>query len=158
MNKSWRLVMSMVLASGCVIALHAQAPTGSQSNRNAPGKITVTGCVERADQMSASGTAATTVDSLSFVLIHATRGAAAGSRPEASGTSGTTANAEKDSTYRLDGDLSKLNPHVGHKVEVTGTLDKAGSPTAANPAPPSAENAPRLKVDTVKMLAETCAR
>jgi hypothetical protein len=158
MKKSWRLVMSMAVASGCVIALHAQAPSGTQSSRTTPGKITVTGCVERADQMTASGTAATTVDSLSFVLIHATRGGAAGSRPAASGTSGTTANADKGNMYRLDADLSKLNPHVGHKVEVTGTLDTAGAPTKVNPAPPSAENAPKLKVDTVKMLAETCAR
>jgi len=158
MKKSWRLIASMALASGFAVALHAQAPATPPNNQTTPGKITVTGCVERADQVTPTGTAATTVDSLSFVLINAAKGSAADAKPETRGTSGTAATPEQGSMYRLDADLAKLNPHVGHKVELTGTLDAAGAPTAANPAPPSAANAPRLKVDTVKMLAETCAR
>jgi hypothetical protein len=31
--------------------------------------------------------------------------------------------------YRLDADIPKLNPHVGHKVEVSGTLDAASATT-----------------------------
>jgi hypothetical protein len=158
MKRSWQLAASMALASGLVVALHAQAPASTQSKPATPEKITLTGCVERADQVTPTGTAATTVDSLSFVLINAAKGSAADAKPETRGTSGTASASEKGSMYRLDADLAKLNPHVGHKVELTGTLDTAGSPTAANPAPPSAANAPTLKVDTVKMLAETCAR
>jgi hypothetical protein len=60
--------------------------------------------------------------------------------------------------YRLDAEAAKLNPHVGHKVEVTGALDAPATPAPAIADPPSAEHAPRLKVDTVKMLSETCAR
>ena len=157
MKERLRFVMSMVLASGCVFALHAQTPTTPQSNAAPASRITLTGCVERADQMTPSGTATTTVDSQSFVLIHATKSGTTEPRSEGVGTSGA-ANTGKGSMYRLDADRSKLNPHVGHKVEVTGALDAAGNTTPATADPPSAENAPRLKVDTVKMLSETCAR
>ena len=157
MKDSWRFVMSMALASGWVFALHAQPATTPQRTDATATKITLTGCVERADQMTPTGTATTTVDSQSFVLIHATKSGTADSRSETAGTSGT-ANTGKGSMYRLDTEASKLNPHVGHKVEVTGSLDATGSATPASADPPSAENAPRLKVDTVKMLSETCAR
>jgi hypothetical protein len=157
MLMSCRIVMTTGFVFGLAIALHAQTtPTSAQTNRTIPGEITVTGCVERADQVSASVTAGTTVDSLSFVLIKATKGAAADSRT--AGTSGTKANAEIGSTYRLDADVATLNPHVGHKVEVTGTLDAGAATTAATAEPPSASNAPKLKVNRVKMVSETCAR
>ena len=143
-----------VLALGCTIAVQAQAPTSSDVNRATPGEITLTGCVERADQVAAAVTAGTTVDSLSFVLIKATKGTAADAR--AAGTSGTQASTEKDSMYRLDAEVSKLNPHVGHKVEVTGTL-VGGIDSTVKSADASA-GAPRLKVAQVKMLSETCGR
>src|SRR5215213_7345348 len=113
MLKSYRIMMSSALALGCTAMLHAQAPTSTDANRSIPGEITVTGCVERADQVGASAAAAATVDSLSFVLIHASKGTAADA-PAATGTSGTsdTKPAAKDSTYRLDGDIATLNPHV----------------------------------------------
>jgi hypothetical protein len=64
-------------------------------------------------------------------------------------------------TYRLDGDESKLSPHVGHKVEITGTLDSASSSaTSTSPAGSSstatASTGPKLKVDNVKMIATSC--
>ena len=154
MKKSWQILVGTAVASGFVIALHAETPT-NQSNRMVPAKITLTGCVERADQMNATGTAeTTTVDSLSFVLIHATTGTAADS-PK--GTTGAAPTAEKSQMYRLDAPTAKLNPHVGHKVELTGTLDPAAKDTAGR-NPESLSSAPKLTVDTVKMLAETCAR
>jgi hypothetical protein len=64
-------------------------------------------------------------------------------------------------TYRLDADDSKLTPHVGHKVEITGTLDSASS-SAASTSPAgssstaSAASGPKLKVDNVKMIATSC--
>ena len=143
-----------VLALGCTIAVQAQAPTSSDVNRATPGEITLTGCVERADQVAAAVTAGTTVDSLSFVLIKATKGTAADAR--AAGTSGTQASTEKDSMYRLDAEVSKLNPHVGHKVEVTGTL--VGAIDSTVKSADASAGAPRLKVAQVKMLSETCGR
>jgi len=58
--------------------------------------------------------------------------------------------------YRLDdAEQAKIAPHVGHKVEVTGTIDPT-SPSATAGATSTAAPAPKLKVDSVKMLASTC--
>lgn len=149
-----RLVLSIVTMFAVAVALHAQTPA-SQTSATAPGEITVTGCVERADQVAGSATAAATVDSLTFMLIHAQKGTATEAQPTA--TSGTKGDV-KGSSYRLDADVSTLNPHVGHKVEVTGTLAAPTMPSSSTAEPASPSNAPRLKVDHVKMVSETCAR
>jgi hypothetical protein len=67
-------------------------------------------------------------------------------------TSGGAAGAAKVS-YRLDGTESTLTPHVGHKVEITGTVEERPASAAAGGA-----NAPAgtLKVDSVKMVSTTC--
>jgi hypothetical protein len=117
--------------------------SGAQSN-----KITVTGCLERSKDTSAptgtSGSAAS--DTSKFVLNNITPSAAA---PGTAGTSGST--MSKASSYRLDGEDSKLTPHIGHKVEITGTVDNSASATGA-----SMSAASKLKVDSVKMVAATC--
>jgi hypothetical protein len=59
--------------------------------------------------------------------------------------------------YRLDADVSKLNPHVGHKVEVTGTVVTPAT-TSGGADPSSAANAAKVRVDRVRMLSETCGR
>jgi hypothetical protein len=59
------------------------------------------------------------------------------------------------SEYRLDGDDAKLTPHVGHKVEITGTVEQAKGATEA-PAAAAASAAPKLKVDNIKMIASSC--
>jgi len=79
------------------------------------------------------------------------------------------------SSYRLDADDSKLSPHVGHKVEVTGTLDKSMSSSTAPSgststgstasgaagtsasASGSSSTSPKLKVDSVRMIASSCS-
>ena len=155
MTLSCRILMTSGFALGLVAALNAQTPTSAQTKSTMPAEVTVTGCVERADQVSAPTAVGTTVDSLSFVLIKATKGTATDSRT--AGTSGTKASTETGSMYRLDAAVSTLNPHVGHKVEVTGTLNaSAATPVTADP--PSASNAPKLRVNNVKMISETCGR
>jgi hypothetical protein len=54
-------------------------------------------------------------------------------------------------SYALMG--GTLKPHVGHKVEVTGTLDDK-KPTMAADKPAAA--GPMLKVKSVKMISPTC--
>jgi hypothetical protein len=133
-------------------ALMAQTATSAPQPQNAtkaPEKITITGCVERADQMAAAGTVGTTTDSLHFVLINIPT--------EAVGTSGTRPGSgpSLDRGYRLDADVEKLNPHVGHKVEISGFVDEPATPTTGNA---SSVNGPMVKVQTIKMLSETCGR
>lgn len=118
-----------------------QAPTAK-----APEKITITGCIERADQMRGADTVGTTTDSMHFVLVTVPT-------TEAVGTSGS-ARPSMDKGYRLDADEKQLNPHVGHKVEISGVVDEPAATTGAA----SSINGPMVKVQSMKMLSETCGR
>jgi hypothetical protein len=107
--------------------------------------ITVEGCIQRSASATATsgatGTAGSAASETGFMLMSAAKPA---------GTSGSSASsAPIASSYRLDAADSKLSPHVGHKVEISGTLDSASSGA-------SAAAAPKLKVDNVKMIAATC--
>jgi hypothetical protein len=144
----------------CSAVLAAQTPS---SNARAAGstageRVTLIGCIERADQLTPSATTAETADSQSFVLMKAdAAGATASERTAAVGTSG-----EVGPMYRLVGKTSDLNMHVGQKVEVTGTRDMSDAANAAaqaaNATNPSALKAPRLRVESIKLMAETCPR
>jgi len=138
------LLLAALALAAQTSATSPQTPAAAK----APDKITVTGCVERADQMAGAGTSVgTTTDSLHFVLISIPN--------EPVGTSGAAApRPATDKGYRLDADVDKLNPHVGHKVEITGFID---APAATNAGATSA-NGPMVKVQTIKMLSETCGR
>ena len=142
-------MLTFWLAAAALAAQTTAATPQQQASTKAPEKITITGCVERADQVSSPGasTLGTTVDSLSFVLRDMPPSGTAG-------TTGVKGNAASDKGYRLDADVAKLNPHVGHKVEITGFVDE---PAATNGAATSV-NGPKVKVDSIKMIAETCGR
>jgi hypothetical protein len=77
-------------------------------------------------------------------------------RPAGASASSSTTIA---SSYRLEGEASKLSPHVGHKVEITGVVDPASAASggASSTAPAtSMASAPHVKVESVKMIASTC--
>ena len=140
-------MLTFWLAAALAAQTATAVPQQNPSNK-APDKITITGCVERADQLSSgANTLGTTVDSLSFVLVTV---------PPAGtvGTSGVKGSSTMEKGYRLDADVAKLNPHVGHKVEISGYVDE---PAATNGAAASA-NGPKVKVESIKMIAETCGR
>jgi hypothetical protein len=141
-----------VIAFGLTAGLLAQQPP--ETPRPTPGtsekSITVSGCVQRAAQ-SPTGTtgaagASRAMSETKFLLTNA-----AMSPPSAAGGAPSTAVA---SEYRLDADEAKLTAHVGHKVEITGVPEQPS--TATQPPAASAANAPKLKVDNVKMIAPTC--
>ena len=67
----------------------------------------------------------------------------------------------EEDMYKLDGQLETINPHVGHHVEITGTREPSATgakPPSATAVNPSAANAPTIKVMSMRMLSETCAR
>jgi hypothetical protein len=131
------------------VGLVAQTPPSSSAPQ-ASKQVTLSGCIEKAPT-EAGASAAT--ETPSFILADAAP-AAAGS---ASGTVGTSGGAKPAAKYRLDADAAKLTPHVGHKVEITGTVDDmSSSATPASGAPASNAAGPKLKVDSVKMVAATC--
>jgi hypothetical protein len=147
-----RLQSSMFAAVACALTVSVSAqttpPTGgvTQPTFGADKKITITGCLERSKESVAT--------SDRFILNNIVPNA-----PSMTGTAGTSGSekAPKASSYRLDGDDSKLSPHLGHKVEITGTVeDRPMSATGTPGASGSAPEAPKFKVETVKMIASSC--
>lgn len=142
---------TMLLPILAAAALAAQTSTTQVEPQRAtagPNHVTVVGCIERADQVIQPGTTGSTVDSLDFVLIKAADAKDAAAATGTTGTTGATAKGDLR-MYRLDAATEKLNPHVGHKVEVTGIV--SGPATADS-------TAPKLKVEEVKMVSSTCQR
>jgi hypothetical protein len=143
---AWTGLMAMAGALAGTAAL-AQQPAPNANT------VTVSGCVQRAtstsnDTSSKSGAAMTNTR---FVLASAS--ARPGTTPAPTGTSGSTAIA---SEYRLDdANSDQIAAHVGHKVEITGTIEDRG--TAATSAASAASSSPKLKVDSVKMIASSCS-
>jgi|SRR5262245_20635127 len=155
--------MGMRIWSGACVAIAlvftvgvlAQDPPRPQAPASSSTKsVTVSGCIQRvADAQSPAGTsgaagASRSANDVKFVLAKAalTPAPAAGA---------TTPSSAVASEYRLDWDEAKLTPHVGHKVEITGMVE----PPAASTQPPaaSAANSPKLKVESIKMVAATCS-
>jgi hypothetical protein len=159
-QKLWRIGAMSAIACAAAVGVAAQTADPSQSREaksTAMNTVTVTGCVQRADSMptGTSGTAgASTSVAPSFILANVT----SGSSSATIGTSGVTPSASSAtaSSYRLDADDSKLNSHVGHRVEISGTLEPASASPAGEPGAASG-SAPKLKVDSVKMIASTCS-
>src|SRR5689334_17986799 len=54
----------------------------------------------------------------------------------------------------VGGSNATLAPHVGHKVEVTGTAVPTAEAEAMKPAPPRADH--YMKITAVKMVSATC--
>jgi hypothetical protein len=132
----------------------ASQPTQRSSDSNT---VTVQGCLEKATPgptgTSGAAAGASSASSAKFVLNNAM--AASSSSSPTAGTSGSRPIA---SSYSLDGDDSKLTPHVGHKVEISGTVESArpSSPSSEPGAASSAAGGPKLKVTSVKMIASSC--
>jgi hypothetical protein len=158
-----KIFMASTFATLLCASLAAQAPTqpptadpaqrAARSSAKA-NTITVQGCVTPSvnavsatpDAVGTSGTSVSTATA--FILATAMKPA---------GTSGSSAasSAPAASAYQLDVEDSKLIPHVGHKVEISGTL-VATPPTTAAASAPGATPSPTLKVATVRMIEETC--
>jgi len=133
------------------VGLVAQTPPSSSAPQ-ASKQVTLSGCIEKAPTEAGASAATATP---AFILADAAPAAASGS---ASGTVGTSGGAKPAAKYRLDADAAKLTPHVGHKVEITGTVEEM--PSSATPpsgATASSAAGPKLKVDSVKMVAATCS-
>ena len=160
------------LACAMTVGLAAQAPSpsagGAQSGSSSDAKkVTVTGCIEKA-----SASTAASPDRNNRLNGLDGRGGYNEVRPEerdrrcvidgaTAGAAGTSGSMSTASSYRLDADDAKLTPHVGHKVEITGTVETMSSTasessTAGAASSSSSSSGPKLKVDSVKMVSATC--
>jgi hypothetical protein len=155
-SRIWSAGCAAIVLGVSVGILAQDAPAPQTASKSAAAKtITVSGCVGKAQQAPTGTSGATGASSAAkepkFVLSGASINPSG-----AAGTAGSTApSATAIATeYKLDADDAKLTPHVGHKVEITGTVQEVKSATEAPAA--STANAPTLKVDSLKMLAPSC--
>jgi len=131
-------------------------PASANAGRaTADKKVTYSGCIER---QPASAAAITGAPSMPFSLTNASPAGAGAVATSGAGASTAGAGASAAKSYRLDGSETTLTPHVGHKVEITGTLEEQRpASAAAGGAASGSANAPTLKVDSVKMVSTTCS-
>jgi len=143
---------AVFMALGVGLAAQTPAPNPAQSSSaGSPNRLMVTGCVQSAAS-GPTGTSGTVGSASGETKFHLTNVA-----PSTPGGGPSTSASPPASTYRLDADDAKLTPLVGHKVEISGTIDAASASGTPNPSAASPSgNAPKLKVDTAKMVAATC--
>lgn len=149
-----RVFAGTFVAAAFAVGLSAQTtPPQSQppmqESKDAAKAVTVTGCLKAGDSAD------------SFLLSDLKWG-----QDKAVGTSGAGTPAAPPisaTSLKLTGNPSgtKLSDHVGHQIEVSGTIadkaDKAPSATADPAARPSSSGStPSLNVRNVKMIAATC--
>ena len=148
-----RVIAGTFMATVFAVGLSAQAPAPQSQPQSQPAEskdaaknVTVTGCLKAGDTPE------------SFMLSDLKWGS-----DKAVGTAGSGAPAISATSLKLVGSPSsgKLADHVGHTIEVTGSIEKADKApsAAADPAakpPASSSSAPALNVRNVKMVAATC--
>ena len=159
-----RLLTAAVVAAICTTGLAAQSTQTAQTKdetQKVP-VLTVSGCLGNGDEPS------------TFVLTNVKWLDKASTEKSAVGTSGSDADTS-GATVRLVGTPSgvRMSEHVGHTVEITGTLvdevaprpkpetEQATQPAPQQPPqPPSQQPAPKsghtMNVRTIKMIGENC--
>jgi hypothetical protein len=172
-----RVLTGSCLAAAFAVGLAAQTPSPStppqttpqtppsaaspsSQDRDSAKAVTVTGCLKAGDSSD------------SFILSDLKWGGSKGSSTGAVGTSGSAPAAIGSATTLkiVPSGGAKLSEHVGHQVEISGTVgdsDKGSSrsaapadPSAPRPSAPagaSASSAPTFEARTVKMVSQTCS-
>jgi hypothetical protein len=163
-------MLTAVCVAVAMIGLAAQDQAASSANRDQSASrdqntITLTGCLAKGDSLGATGTTGTTppasrtTTSGQFVLNNAKMGSATSTTAAPGGTTAGAAGTS-GSSYILDGPESDFTRHVGHKVEITGTIDKSASstPPSATATAPGGSMAAKehVKVSAVKMISASC--
>jgi pilus assembly protein FimV len=129
-----------IVLTGCLRAAPSSADTaGTAGAAGTPGAAGTTGAGATATA-SATGAAA----DQKFVLMEAT----AAADPSAPAAAADAAASSAKQTYRLVANPSALSPHVGKKLELTGTIE----PSSGADAGPG----PALRVASGKIIAASC--
>lgn len=121
----------------------AQSPTtqpGSSPQRSGTGSsMTVTGCLTSPGGSSSSA-ASSSAAGAQYILTNAESGSGASSSspsatPPSSSPSASRAGSGTSYVLKAEGSSANLSEHVGHKIQVTGTLD-SGSESSTSPSSP----------------------
>jgi trimeric autotransporter adhesin len=179
----WTGTCSSIIAGAAVAAMAQTPPAQQNASPSAEQKITVTGCLKAAppagaDAAATAGTtgtaatgttgttgttgagAATDSPDAKFVLADAIASPAKADTASAPATPATTAAAASSSaaqpqTYQLIANGAALRPHVGKKLELTGTVVDQHASTSAGSTQAAAAG-PALKVEAGKVIAASC--
>lgn len=127
-----------------------QAPATSAPQSSEGSRITVAGCLEAAPSgpVGTSGSAAPAPSAATAAApAEATSGQAKLVLAKAvpSPAAADASNSATPRTYRLIANEASLNPHIGKKVELSGTVEDS-----------SAESGPTLRVEAGKVVAAAC--
>lgn len=149
-----------ITVTGCVQNISSSATSGSTQK----GYLLANAVMGTASTSSAAATPGSTEGATRPAPSPTQAGTAAGTPTGTAGTSTTPSATSPSSTsmgssYVLNGHDSELKNHVGHKVEVTGTVDAkadTGSSSSASPASTMTANT-KLNVSSVKMIAADCS-
>jgi hypothetical protein len=183
MTKSiWTGTCAAIVGLATAAAL-AQTTTTPQpgSTPSADQRITLTGCLKAAPSSPSdaptgttgstagttagtpgatgtTGTTGTTAGSADVKFILTNASVSTGDTSTTAGTPGATTTAPASSgsaqTYRLIANPAALTPHLGKKLELTGTLEKSASATETQSADAAT---PALRVEAGKVVAATCS-
>ena len=147
------------LAVPVAIGLAAQTPSPSQlRSSSAKDHVAVMGCVELAlpPAPTTGNTEVGPTDAM-FLLTNTTPR----KLDPAKAVENTDRNRLPGKTFRLEASAMTLTPHIGQRVEVTGTVENELSLKSGVAAPPSgpasAAAAPKLNVESIQMIAATCS-
>lgn len=169
------LCMAAAFLCAAAIGASAQTPTtttASTSTTTSSDKITVTGCLTGGSQSSSTTASTSTASSHTGGYVLAT--APMTGSDTTTGTSGSTTAGTTDSanmahpnvSYMLDGHDAELKNHVGHRIEVTGTVEHgmkhdmppATSTTTSGSASDRMSTASEtLKVSSIRMISADCS-
>ncbi|HEX4566776.1 MAG TPA: hypothetical protein VH138_09090, partial [Vicinamibacterales bacterium] len=161
------LLFATILAAAFSVGASAQSGTGQAGQagqagtmaQSAPGaekqakdqNVTVTGCIQTGTQSpstpagtsgSSAATGSPTSAAEQFVLANIT---------------GAPAPLSGMDRVSLSGKDSDLKKHLGHKVEITGKLEKPSTPPSPSSTAGTSGSSETLKVSSIKMLAESCS-
>jgi hypothetical protein len=174
MTKTIWIGTGTAIVAAATVAVMAQAPSPQQRTGNSTDRqITVTGCLKPApptagDATTTAGTPGATGTTgavgaaganadAGFVLTDATTSSAAADPSSASTTTSAGSQpAQSAQTYRLIANPAALSPHVGKKLELTGTVEdqQAAASTTSSASPASSVKA--LRVEAGKVIAASC--
>ena len=159
-KSAWKVGILAGIACATAMGAAAQTTDSAQMrSSSSKDRVTITGCVQRADERAVGTSGAGGAGSAGATFILAT-GSSKSTMSPTGGVNPSSSAATTPSSYRLDADEGKLTPHVGHKVEISGTIDAAStrsSGTTTEPPTTPSSSTPKLKVDSIKMIASTCS-
>jgi hypothetical protein len=182
-NRIWSGAFATIVGIATVgLTAQTTPPPQTTAAPSSENKVTVTGCLQAAPAgmpgatgtsgttgttgtAGTAGTAGATAESAGgeqkFLLVNAMPSPTDPTSPETGST--TAPSGSPSQTYRLIANATALSPHVGKKVELTGTIESSGSSasttTSSDPSTTtSAANAPALRVEAGKVLTAPCSQ